>query len=195
MANTPNEEQVKSNKPKPRDPTPEELTDESSRETIQADIEKDDTTNTSIEQESSISIENPPKRARGRPKKSQSATPQPLNPRQRSRSAQPPSKPKSTPSTAKSGVPSRKPKLAVVPETQVNVSTVEETDEFDEIVLDQRPRQGSILPQSVIRPSFGVFLAMSKLTLADPQKRPDQGLTNSSGEEFCSIQRTCRKTI
>ena len=171
-ANTPNEEQVKSSKPKPRDPSPEELIDESSRESIQADIEKDDTPNTSFEQDSSISIEDPPKRRRGRPKKAQSATPQSQNPRQRSGSVQASSKPKSTSSAAKPGVPSRKPKLAVVPETQVDVSAVEEADEVDEIDMERRPRQGSILPQSVTRPSFGVVLAASGLILANFQERP-----------------------
>jgi hypothetical protein len=167
MANYPNEDQVKRNKPKPLDPSPEELTDESSHESVQADIVNDDTPNTSIEEESSISIESPPKRARGRPKKAQSATPQPQNPRKRSSSVQPTSKTKSTPSATKPGVPGRKPKMAVVPETQANISTVEEVDEVDEIDLAPRPRQGSALPQSVRKPSFEVFLAGPKLILAN----------------------------
>ena len=139
-------DESKSKKSKPREPTPEDLTEESSRDSI---VESEiDTSNTSIEEESSISIEQP-KKARGRPPKS---TPQQSQkpPRARSVSVQP--KVKSTPSsTAKPGVRGRKPKLSVVPETQMDISVVEEVDEIEEVELAPRPRQGSILPASVMR--------------------------------------------
>lgn len=139
-------DESKSKKTKPREPTPEDLTEESSRDSI---VESEiDTSNTSIEEESSISIDLP-KKARGRPPKS---TPQQSQktPRARSVSVQP--KVKSTPSsTAKTGVRGRKPKSSVVPETQMGISVVEEVDEIEEVELAPRPRQGSILPASVMR--------------------------------------------
>ena len=49
------------------------------------------------------------------------------------------------------GVRGRKPKLAVVPETQMDISVVEEVDEIEEVELAPRPRQGSILPASADR--------------------------------------------
>jgi len=131
-------DESKSKKSKPREPTPEDLTEESSRDSIaQSEI---DTSNTSIEEEDSLILIDLPKKARGRVSKS---TQKP--PRARSVSVQP--KVKSTPSsTAKTGVRGRKPKLAVVPETQMNISVVEEVDEIEEVELAPRSRQGSVLP-------------------------------------------------
>jgi hypothetical protein len=130
------------------------LSEESSRDSIQIGSDDDNTPNTSIEEESSIE-EKPVRKARGRHPKSVSATPQPQpNPRARSASAQPSAtKSKPAPSTAKTGVRGRKPKLSAVPETQVDdISDVEdEEDGVDDIELAPRPRQASILPQSVTK--------------------------------------------
>jgi hypothetical protein len=96
--------------------------------------------------EESSMTEQPPKKARGRPRKSLSATPQPPKPRAKSASIQPPSKPQSAPSTAKTGVRGRKPKMAVVPETQQDISVVEEEDdEVQEVDFAPPPRQ-SVVP-------------------------------------------------
>ena len=51
----------------------------------------------------------------------------------------------------------RKPKLAVVPETQVEEVSVVAEEEEEEVEFVAGPRQGSILPASVARkPSFEV---------------------------------------
>ena len=52
----------------------------------------------------------------------------------------------------------RKPKLAVVPETQVEVSILEEEeeDEVEEIEAAPRRRQGSVLPPSMTRKAYEV---------------------------------------
>ena len=95
----------------------------------------------------------------------------------------------------------RKPKLAVVPETQVEeeVSVIEEVEEEEEEEVEfvAKPRQGSIVPASVTKkPSFEVCpLNGSVLMLASGQEQSGQGVTNSGRKEFCTIQGTCRKTI
>jgi hypothetical protein len=159
----------KSKATKPCEPSPEELTEESSLDSIQS---QNDTSNTSledIEEESSISIvEQKPTKQRGRPRKSTSATPKPAKPPAKSSSAQP-TKAKSAPSsTAKApsagGVRGRKPKLAVVPETQLDISVAEEVDDVE---FAPRPRQESILPASVVRKtSLEVCILSSTLTVA-----------------------------
>lgn len=189
-------EPVKSRKSKVREPTPD-LVEESSRESIQVESDVDNTPDTSIEEESSIE-EKPVKKARGRAQKSVSATPQPQpKPRARSVSAQPSAtKVKATPTTASTGVRGRKPKLSAVPETQVDeISIVEEEDEVDDIELAPRPRQGSILPQSVTRKVSEVCLQLSWLTLATDKEGPYQGIANAGRQEFCTVQRTCRETF
>jgi hypothetical protein len=149
----PSDKATKSKKSKVLEPTPE-LSEESSKDSIQIVSDDDNTPNTPIEEEDSIE-EKPVQKARGRPPKSVSATPQPRpKPRARSVSAQPSAtKSKPAPSTAKTGVRGRKPKLSAVPETQVDdISVVEEDEEeVDDIELAPRPRQGSILPQSVTK--------------------------------------------
>jgi hypothetical protein len=113
---------------KHREPTPE-LTEESSIDSIQ-EVDAD-TSITSVD-ESFIQ---------------QSAQ----KPKPRARSTQPKAKP--TPQTK--GVKGRKPKLAVVPETQVEVSIVEEEeDEVEEIA--PRKRQGSVLPANMTRKAYEV---------------------------------------
>jgi hypothetical protein len=92
----------------------------------------------------------------------------------------------------------RKPKLAVVPETQVEeVSVVVEEEEEEEVEFVAGPRQGSILPSSVARkPSFEVCHQESVvLILASCEEQSSQRITDSSRKEFRLIQRTCRKTI
>jgi hypothetical protein len=147
------------NQAKQRDPSPEELaSEESSLESIHIDTSLD-TPNTSIDSlESSMSV--PPPKKRGRPAaKSASATPQqvaPAKPRARSTSAQPVARAKAV----ASGVKGRKPKLAVVPETQqMEVSVVQEEDEDEQVEFVAKPaRQGSILPASITKKaSFEVF--------------------------------------
>ena len=144
-------EDDKPKKTKQREPTPEELTEETTFDSVESEH---DTPNTSIDEESSISMEKPIK-PRGRPRKSISATPQPKEPR--TQSAQP-KKVKSTPSSSAvkpaAGVRGRKPKLSVVPETQMEISIFEGVDEVEDVELVElvtRPRQGSILPASVTR--------------------------------------------
>jgi hypothetical protein len=162
----PSDKETKSKKSKVREPTPE-LSEESSKDSIQLGSDDDNTPNTSIEEESSVE-EKPVQKACGRPPKSVSATPQPQpKPRARSVSAQPSAtKAKPAPSTAKTGVRGRKPKLSAVPETQVDdISVVEEDeDEIDEIELAPRPRQGSILPQSVTKKLSEVYYLYRGLT-------------------------------
>ena len=137
----------------------------------------------------------PPKK-RGRPPKSASATPQPqAKPRARSTSAQPAGPERKT----SAGVKGRKPKLAVVPETQVEeISVVEEVEEEDEVEIVARPRQGSILAGSVARkPSLEVRRPRIEgvLIIASCEEQSSQGVTDSSRKEFRIIQRTCRKAI
>src|SRR5271154_3507079 len=141
---------------KHRSPTPEILSEESSLDSIQLNPQgnDDNTPNTSLEWfETSISEPAPPKK-RGRPPKSASATPQTqAKPRARSTSAQP----AGSGSKAAPGVKGRKPKLAVVPETQVEEVSVVTEEEEEVVEFVTGPRQGSILPASVARkPSFEV---------------------------------------
>jgi len=117
---------------KQREPTPE-LTEESSIDSIQ-ELEAD-TSITSIEE--SFIQQSAQKKPRGRPPKTEQA------------------KVKSTPQPQTKGVKGRKPKLAVVPETQVEVSIIEE-EEVDEIEIAPRPRQGSVLPASMTRKAYEV---------------------------------------
>jgi hypothetical protein len=118
--------------------------------------------------EESISIEEqePPKKPRGRPRRPSVAkpTPQPA-PKERTRntSAQPPSRAKTTPTPAGgNGVRGRKPKAAVVPETQqVDMSVVQEEEEqIEEVEFTSKPRQGGgVLPPSLTKKaSFEVAL-------------------------------------
>jgi len=159
----------KSKSTKPREPSPEELTEESSLESIQSQNDSPNTSLEDIEEESSISIvEQKPNKQRGRPRKSTNATPKPAKPPAKSTSAQP-AKTKSAPLSAAKGpsaggVRGRKPKLAVVPETQVDISVVEEVDEVE---FAPRPRQESILPASVVRKtSLEVSILRDELTVA-----------------------------
>lgn len=119
-------------KTKHREPTPE-LTEESSIDSIQ-EFEAD-TSITSIDE--SFIQQSAPKQ----------------KPRPRSSSAQPKPKVKSTPQTK--GVKGRKPKLAVVPETQIEVSIVEEEEDEVEEVAPRR-RQGSVLPASMTGKAYEV---------------------------------------
>jgi hypothetical protein len=157
------EENTKPKKSKVRELTPE-IVEESSLDNIQEDsVQEVDSADTSLEAESSI--EQPVKR-RGRPRKSASATPKAPS-RARSMSAQPvPAKTKTAPAktaskkiappkavTADTGVRGRKPKLAAVPETQLDVSITEE-DEVEEVMAPRR--QGSAVPAPLTKPSFEV---------------------------------------
>ena len=116
---------------KQREPTPE-LTEESSIDSIQ-ELEAD-TSITYIEE--SFIQQSAQKKPRGRPPKTEQA------------------KVKSTPQPQTKGVKGRKPKLAVVPETQIEVSIIEEEEEVDEIETAPRPRQGSVLPASMTRKAY-----------------------------------------
>lgn len=122
-------------KTKQRDPAPE-LTEESSIDSIQ-EVEAD-TSTTSIDE--SFIQQSAQKKPRGRPPKTEQA------------------KVKSTPQPQTKGVKGRKPKLAVVPETQVEVSIIDDDDddEVDEIEMAPRPRQGSVLPASMTRKAYEV---------------------------------------
>lgn len=125
-----------------------------------ASITEEDTLETSLTSpseesislsEESISIEEPPppkKRGRRPSISKASETPKPApKPRARSTSAQPPSRPKTTPA----GVRGRKPKAAVVPETQVEMSVVEEEDEEVEFTSSKARQQ--VLPASLTQKS------------------------------------------
>ena len=112
---------------KQKEPTPE-LTEESSLDSIQ-DLEAD-TSITSIDESFIQPSAQKPK------------------PRARSSSAQPKPKAKATPQQTK-GVKGRKPKLAVVPETQVEYSVEEDVEEVEEVA--PRRRQGSVLPGNLTR--------------------------------------------
>lgn len=119
-----------------RDPTPE-LAEESSMDSIQQ--EEADTSITSIDE--SFIQQSAQKKPRGRPSKAVQQ-----------------SKVKSTPQPK--GVRGRKPNPAVVPETQIEVSVIEEEeveDEVDEIEAAPRRRQGSVLPASMTRKAYEVF--------------------------------------
>lgn len=138
---------------KKRAPSPEEsFEEEPSVQSIPSEVEGDVSLD-SIQEESSIE-EIPAKKAKtSRGTKSSTTKPQvQITQRARSTSAQPSSRAKTTPaSTTKgSGVKGRKPKLEVVPETQVDMSVVEEEDEVDEIDFAPRPRQSSVLSNSVM---------------------------------------------
>jgi hypothetical protein len=145
--------QEKPKKKKTKEPTPV-LVEESSLGSIEES--EADMPDTSIDEESSV--EEPVKRGRGRPRKSLTATPQ-APPRARSTSVQPTSKAKTAPvkpppskaAPAHAGVPGRKHKLAVVPETQLEVSITEE-DEVEEVAVPQR-RQGSVIPAALTKKS------------------------------------------
>jgi Chromosome segregation protein Csm1/Pcs1 len=114
-----------------------------------ASITEEDTLETSVTSisEESISIEEPPPKKRGRRpsvSKASSETPKAApKPRARSTSAQPPSKPKPAPA----GVRGRKPRAAVIPETQVEMSVVEEEEEEVEFTSSKGRQQ--ILPASL----------------------------------------------
>jgi hypothetical protein len=140
------EETTKPKKAKVREPTPE-LEEESSLESIQVESEIG-AADTSLEEEPSF--EEPVKRGRGRPPKSLSATPQ-APPRARSASAQP-SVVKAKSTSTNTGVRGRKPKLSIVPETQVDLSVVEE-DEVDEVEIAPK-RQGSVIPPALKKSSY-----------------------------------------
>jgi len=146
---------------KRRAATPEETTEESSIDSI---IHADDpeASLTSITEES-ISIEEPQpvkKPQGGRPRKSSVAksaaeTPQIVpKPRAQTASAQPPARTKKAPQVV-AGVKGRKPKAAVVPETQVDMSVLQEEEEEDdeEVRLTSRAQHGSILPPSLTNKS------------------------------------------
>jgi hypothetical protein len=133
---------------KEKDPTPE-LTEESSMDSIQ-EVEAD-ISMTSIED--SFIQQSAPKKPRGRPAKTEKT------------------KVKSTPQPTK-GVRGRKPKLAVVPETQVEVSIVEEeSEEVDEIEMAPRPRQGSVLPASMTRKSNEVWSRRERTDFSGLERR------------------------
>ena len=106
--------------------------------------------------EKSVSLEPAPKK-RGRLPKSASKTPQAhAKPRARSTSAQPASSSKTV------GVKGRKPKLAVVPETQLEEFSVIEEEEVEKPEIVARPRQGSILPASVAKKSSFEVCSLTK---------------------------------
>jgi hypothetical protein len=155
---------------KHRDQTPE-LTEESSIDSIQ-EVEAE-TSISSIEE--SFIQQSAQKKPRGRPTKVTKAE-------------QPP-KVKAT-SQAK-GVKGRKPKLAVVPETQVEVSIVEEEeeeDEVDEIEMAPRRRMGSVLPASMTRKAYEVCaLRRSCVMVATCEEGSGEGITNARGQEFCFV--------
>jgi hypothetical protein len=146
-------EEEKPKKGKAKEPTPI-LVEESTLGSIQES--ELDTANTSVDEEPSF--EEPVRRGRGRPRKSLAATPQ-APPRARSTSVQPVSKAKTAPvkpaptkaAPAIAGVRGRKPKLGVVPETQLEVNITEE-DEVEEVVAPQR-RQGSGIPAALTKKS------------------------------------------
>lgn len=151
---------TRSKKAKPREPTPEEITEESTLDSIQ--IQSQNTSPETSFDEASTSIEQPTERTRpkGRTRKSISATPQPQQSRSRSGSVQPQRKAKSTPaSTAKTRVKGRKQNLAVVPETQVDMDVVQEVDEVEEVelALTHRRVSNSVLPPSMTKTSIDVF--------------------------------------
>jgi hypothetical protein len=164
---------------KHRELTPE-LTEESSIDSIQ-EVEAD-TSISSIEE--SFIQQSAQKKPRGRPTKVTKA--------------EQPSKVKATP-LAK-GVKGRKPKLAVVPETQVEVSIVEEEEEeeeeVDEIEMAPRRRMGSVLPASMTRKAYEVWVLRGGcLIVATCEEGSGEGITNARGQEFCFIQRNGRETI
>lgn len=132
---------------KERDPTPE-LIEESSVDSIQ-EVEAEISV-TSIE--NSFIQQSAQKKPRGRPAKTEQT------------------KVKSTPQPTK-GVRGRKPKLAVVPETQVEVSIVEEEEEVDEIEMAARPRQGSVLPASTTRKSHEVWSRRERTDFSGLERR------------------------
>jgi hypothetical protein len=148
-----------------------EPTHEDTEDSIQ--IIADDSPNTSVSTDADASISfDQPKRARGRPRKSDSAPPPP---RARSVSAQPPkakstpaSTTKNTPATKNTGVRGRKPKLAVVPETQPDPDTIEEQDEVDEVIdVVSKVRQEDAIPTRLSKkPSSEVF-HLIKASLTD----------------------------
>ena len=151
---------TKSKKAKPREPTPEEITEESTLDSVQ--IQSQNTTLETSFDDVSTSMEQliEQTRPKGRPRKSISATPQPQQSRSRSASVPSQRKTKSTPaSTAKTRVKGRKQNLAVVPETQVDIDVVQEADEVEEVELAPTHRRASnnVLPPSMTKTSFDVL--------------------------------------
>jgi len=179
---TKSDDQPKPKKTKPvKEPTPDisEEEEEQTQDSIQLDIEEDSSPDTSLE-----SIHSQPPKRKGRPAKSTTATPQPQPARGRSSSVQPSaSKKVAVPSsTSKSGVKGRKPRAAVVPETQLEMSVVEEVDEdVEEVQIAPRSRQGSILPAFVSRKtSFEVCTVNDGINEATGEEGPSEGVTKSS---------------
>jgi hypothetical protein len=174
------DDQPKPKKTKPvKEPTPD-ISVEYTQDSIQ-DIEEDTTPDTSLD-----SILSAPPKKKGRPTKSTTATPQAQPARARSASVQPSASKKSIvpSSTAKSGVKGRKPKSAAIPETQLEMSVVEEEDEdVEEIHIAPRARQGSILPASVSRKSsYEVLLRVHQVNVASREERSNEGITDTGRE-------------
>jgi len=159
---------------KHREPTPE-LTEESSIDSIQ-EVDAD-TSSTSLDE--SFIQESAPKKQRARPSK---AEPQP--------------KVKATPQ--QKGVKGRKPKMAIVPETQVEVSVIEEEeeDEVHEIETAPRRRQGSVLPASMAKKAYEVCATIEVcLMVATREEGCCKRIANSRREELCVVQRNDRKKV